>query len=78
LQAATEVHARKDAAVTYIVHASKDDSEMTTFRLNAVAAIAKARALATAGWHVFITCPDGTRFFPFEFEELALSQQATG
>jgi hypothetical protein len=62
--------------VTYIVHASKGDHETTTFRLSAVAAIAKARALANAGCQVFITGPDGTRFLPFEFDKLALSQQA--
>jgi hypothetical protein len=67
-----------DAAVTYIVHASNGDHERTTFRLCAVAAIAKARSLANAGWQVFITGPDGTRFLPFEFDELALSQQAIG
>ena len=67
-----------DAAVTYIVYASKGDNEMTTFRLSAVAAVAKARTLANAGWQVFITDPDGTRFLPFEFDQLALSQQALG
>jgi hypothetical protein len=57
--------------VTYAVHASKGDNEMTTFRLSAIAAVAKARALASDGWRVFITDPAGTRFHPFEFDELA-------
>jgi hypothetical protein len=56
--------------VTYAVHASKGNDETTTFRLSAIAAVAKARTLASAGWQVYITDPKGIRFLPFEFDEL--------
>jgi hypothetical protein len=63
----------KQAMIPFIVHASKGDKEMTTFRLSVVAAAARAQALANAGWEVSITDPDGT---PFKLDELALSRYA--
>jgi hypothetical protein len=57
-------------AVTFIVHASRRDEVATTFRLSAAVAIAKARTFADDGWDVFITDPDGRRYYPSEFEGL--------
>ena len=56
--------------MTFIVHASRDDDTTTTVRLSVVVAIAKGRALAEEGWQVFITGPDGIRYYPDEFEKL--------
>jgi len=38
--------------------------------LSVVVAIAKGRSLAEEGWQVFITGPDGVRFYPSEFDKL--------
>jgi hypothetical protein len=57
-------------AVTFIVHASRGEDVATTFRLSAAVAIAKGRTLAEDGWDVFITDPDGQRYYPSEFEKL--------
>jgi hypothetical protein len=43
---------------------------VTTFRISVVAAIAKGRTLADEGWQVFITGPDGIRYYPSEFDRL--------
>jgi uncharacterized protein YcnI len=56
--------------VTFIVNASKDERTTTTVRLRVPTAIAKADAFLDAGWQVFITGPDGTRYHPLEFEKL--------
>jgi hypothetical protein len=53
-----------------MVHASKGEDVMTTFRISVVAAIAKGRTLADEGWQVFITGPDGIRYHPSEFDRL--------
>jgi hypothetical protein len=62
--------AQKGFAVAFIVHASKGEDTATTIRLSVVVAIAKGRALADEGWQVFITGPDGTRYYPPEFDKL--------
>ena len=41
-----------------------------TIRLSVVVAIAKGQALAEEGWQVFITGPDGIRYYPSEFDKL--------
>jgi hypothetical protein len=56
--------------VTFIVHASRGEGVTTTIRLSVVVAIAKGRALAEEGWQVFITGPDGIRYYPLEFDKL--------
>jgi hypothetical protein len=56
--------------VTFIMHASKDDAVTITFRLQVVAAVAKARSLADAGWNVFIIGPDEVRYSSAEFDKL--------
>jgi hypothetical protein len=66
-----------NSAMTFILEASKDDDALTTFRLSAAAASAKANALMKEGWQVVITGPDGTRYRPFEFDWLALSASAS-
>jgi hypothetical protein len=63
-------HCAKRIAVAFIVHASRDEDTTTTVRLSVVVAIAKGRALAEEGWQVFITGPDGLRYYPAEFEKL--------
>jgi hypothetical protein len=61
--------------VTFIVHASRGEASTTTVRLSVVVAIAKGRALLEEGWQVFITGPDGIRYYPSGFERLlSLSQ----
>jgi hypothetical protein len=60
-------------AVTFIVQASRGEDATTTFRLSAVAAIAKGRALAEEGWQVFITDSDGDHYYPSEFDKLLSS-----
>jgi hypothetical protein len=62
--------AQKGIAVTFIVHASRGEEVTTTVRLSVVVAIAKAQALAEEGWQVFITGPDGIRYYPPEFDKL--------
>jgi hypothetical protein len=70
--------ARRGVAVTFIVHASKGQNTTTTIRLSVVVAIAKGRALAEEGWQVFITGPDGTRYYSSEFDRLlSLGPQLT-
>jgi hypothetical protein len=56
--------------VAFVVHASRGEDTTTTIRLSVVVAIAKGRSLAEEGWQVFITGPDGIRYYPFEFEKL--------
>ena len=56
--------------MTFIVHASRGEEATTTVRLSVVVAIAKGRTLADEGWQVFITGPDGIRYYPSEFDRL--------
>ena len=65
--------AQKGIAVTFIVHATRGEAATTTIRLSVVVAIAKGRVLANEGWHVFITAPDGVRYYPSEFDKLLSS-----
>jgi hypothetical protein len=67
---------KKEGAVTFIVHASRGEENTTTVRLSVVVAIAKGRDLAEEGWQVFITGPDGIRYYPSEFEKLLLFNPA--
>lgn len=60
----------KGISVTFIVHASRGEDTTTTIRLNVVVAIAKGRSLGEEGWQVFITGPDGLRYYPCEFDKL--------
>jgi hypothetical protein len=60
----------KGIFVTFIVHASRGEDTTTTIRLSVVVAIAKGRSLAEEGWQVFITGPDGIRYYPAEFDKL--------
>ena len=62
--------------MTFIVHASRGEDTTTTVRLSVVVAIAKGLALAEEGWQVFITGPDGIRYYPAEFEKLRLLNPA--
>jgi hypothetical protein len=69
-------HRAKGIAVTFIVHASRGEEVTTTIRLRVVAAIAKGQALAEDGWQIFITGPDGIRYYPSEFDKLLLLSPA--
>jgi hypothetical protein len=69
---ATSAIGQKGIAVTFIVHASRGEEATTTIRLSVVVAIAKGRALAEEGWQVFITAPNGIRYYPSEFDNLLL------
>jgi hypothetical protein len=69
-QRGTRAFAQKGVAVTFIVHASRGEEATTTIRLSVVVAIAKGLALAEEGWQVFITGPDGIRYYPSEFDKL--------
>jgi hypothetical protein len=62
--------AQKGVAVAFMVHASRGEDVTTTIWLNVAAAIAKGRALVEEGWQVFITGPDGIRYYPSEFDRL--------
>jgi hypothetical protein len=66
----------KDLAVTFIVHSSRGEEAMTTFRLSAAAAVAKGCTLMDDGWQVVITDPHGIRHPPSEFDRLAPSRLA--
>jgi hypothetical protein len=70
LHRATSGVAQKGVAVTFIVHASRGEDVTTTIRLSVAVAIAKGRTLADEGWQVFITGPDGIRYYPSEFDRL--------
>jgi hypothetical protein len=63
-------HCAKGIAVTFIVQATRGEEGTTTIRLSVAAAIAKGQALAEQGWQVFITGPDGIRYYPSEFDRL--------
>jgi hypothetical protein len=62
--------AKQSVTVTFIVHASRGENVTTTVRLSVVVAIAKGLALTEEGWQVFITGPDGNRYYPPEFDKL--------
>jgi len=66
----TQRIAQQGVTVTFIVQASRGEEVTTTIRLSVVVAIAKGRALAEEGWQVFITAPDGTRYYAAEFDKL--------
>jgi len=70
------MHCKKGVAVAFIVHASRGEDVTTTYRLSVAVAVAKARALVEKGWEVFITDPDGGRYYPSEFNELLSSRAA--
>jgi hypothetical protein len=56
--------------MAFVVHASRGEEVTTTIRLSVVVAIARGQVLAEEGWQVFITGPDGIRYYPSEFEKL--------
>jgi hypothetical protein len=65
----------KGVAVAFIVHASRGEDATTTYRLSVAGAVAKGCALVEKGWEVFITDPDGDRFYPAEFHILLSSRR---
>jgi hypothetical protein len=60
--------------VTFIVHARRSDDAITAIRLRADTAVAKARDLVAAGWHVFIECSDSIRSYPDDFDNLLIDE----
>lgn len=78
LRSGKEIYiAEKRFSATFVVHASKNEDVATTVRLRGAAAVAKAIALADEGWQVFITGPDGNRYYLSEFEDLLSSSSAS-
>jgi hypothetical protein len=70
LERGTRAGASKGFAVTFIVHASRGEDVQVTVRLSVAVAIAKGRSLLDEGWQVYITGPDGIRYYPATFDEL--------
>jgi hypothetical protein len=56
--------------MTFIVLGTRGEDATTAVRLRADTAVAKARDLIVAGWHVVIVCPDGIRNYPDDFDNL--------
>jgi hypothetical protein len=53
-----------------VVHAWKDSESKRTLYTNPVIAVARARGLSEAGWHVHVVDADGRIFYPEEFDHL--------
>ncbi len=56
--------------MTFVVRATRGEDVTTAVRLRADTAVAKAHDLAVAGWRVFIDCPDGSRHYLDDFDNL--------
>jgi hypothetical protein len=63
--------------MTFAIHASRDGQSVITIRISAIAAVDKARLLASLGWQVHITDSAGHRFGPSEVHRLLLIDRAT-
>lgn len=61
---------RPDAAMTFIIFASKDGATSETHRISPTVAVAKARGLFKAGWQVHIVDADGRQYPPEKFDQL--------
>jgi hypothetical protein len=53
-----------------VVHAWKDSESKRSLYINCVIAVARARGLSEAGWHVHVVDADGRIFYPEEFDHL--------
>jgi hypothetical protein len=53
-----------------VVHASKDHESKRMLYIDPVVAVAKARGLSEAGWHVHVVAADGRVFHPERFDQL--------
>jgi hypothetical protein len=56
--------------MTFIVRGTRGADVTTAVRLRADTAVAKARDLIVAGWHVFIECPGDIQNYPDDFDIL--------
>jgi len=56
--------------MTFVVRGTRGNDTTTAVRLRADTAVAKARELIVAGWHVVVECPDGIRYYPENFDHL--------
>ena len=54
----------------FTIHAAKGGQSVTTVRIGAAVTVAKARALADAGWQVHITDADGLQHGPETWDGL--------
>lgn len=54
----------------FTIHASKAGQSAETQRIRPNVAAAKARALAIAGWDVYVTAPSGRHFRLDELDDL--------
>ncbi len=53
-----------------VVHAWKDSESQRTLYINPVVAVARARGLSAAGWHVHVVDANGCIFYPEKFDHL--------
>ena len=54
----------------FTVHSSKDGKTVQTVRLSPVTIVAKAIALHSEGWQVYITDAHGRQFDPADFDQV--------
>jgi hypothetical protein len=64
--------------MTFIVRGTRGEDATTAVRLRADTAVAKARDLVVAGWHVFIECPGGIRNYPDDFDNVLSDSRDDG
>ena len=60
--------------MAFTVRARRCEEATTAVRLRTDTAVARARDLVAAGWHVFIECSDGIRSYPDDFDNLLLDE----
>jgi hypothetical protein len=53
-----------------VVHAWKNSESQRTLYINPVVAVARARGLSAAGWHVHVVDANGCIFYPEKFDHL--------
>jgi hypothetical protein len=58
-------------AMTFTIHASKNDQASVTVRINPATAVDKARVLDLLGWQVHVTDSSGHLFTPLDFDRLS-------
>ena len=58
-------------AMTFTIHASRNDQSVVTVRISPAVAVDKARVLENLGWQVHITDSAGRQFDPSDFDRLS-------
>lgn len=54
----------------FTIHSSRNGQSAETQRIRPIAAVAKARSMAVAGWDVYVTDPSGRHFSLDELDGL--------